>query len=613
MKEFLTKESIKKMRIKWFSIIRVIGLLLVLLYHFVPGKFSGGFLGVDLFFTFSGYLITALFIDEYIKRNNVSLTRFYQRRFQRIFPPLLLMIMICVPLSLIASPDFRVHLEQQVTAALSFMTNIYEINAGNGYEAQFTPHLFVHTWSLALEMQFYLLWGLIAALSAQIIKRLNLSVKKQSSLLRATLFFISLTFTILSFSSLIISNIKNTDPSIRYFSSTSHTFPFFLGSTVACITGIQFIPKYFRDKMNNPKYVRRYLIFFMTSFIMLLILSLNLTFTHPLTYWIGFLLASILTVVMIVSARVLHEYSDHIKEPQWIIFLADTSYSIYLFHWPLFLIFSRIMSTPLAVILTLILSVLFASISYYFLEPLLMGKKTLKFGLTGPILLTIGILLITTTITLLLQTPEMTQLEKSLWESSLYQDQDRLAQTRKSVEDQEASKYNFPEGVSIIGDSVTLGVRQDLQEAIPDSIVDAQISRNMIQATDIVLEQQEQNLLREYVVVAIGTNPIGNYEEETMRLVDGLDKGHKLILVTPNNPQASNGALSDEQRLLDLELAQQYPFITVADWYEVARAHPEIFAGTDGIHFEGNIEGSELYVGCIQQALEEAAKKPGKN
>ena len=69
------------MRIKWFSMVRVTGLLLVLLYHFFQKLFPGGFLGVDVFFTFSGFLITALLIDEFSQSKKIELLDFFRRRF----------------------------------------------------------------------------------------------------------------------------------------------------------------------------------------------------------------------------------------------------------------------------------------------------------------------------------------------------------------------------------------------------------------------------------------------------------------------------------------------------------------------------------------------------
>lgn len=155
------------MRIKWFSFIRVTGLLLVLLYHFFKHTFSGGFVGVDIFFTFSGYLITALLIDEYVSKQTIDVVAFFRRRFYRIVPPLVLLILLTIPFTFLVKSDFIAGIGQQIAAALGFTTNSYELLTGSSYESQFIPHLFVHTWSLAIEVHFYLLWGLLVWLLAK--------------------------------------------------------------------------------------------------------------------------------------------------------------------------------------------------------------------------------------------------------------------------------------------------------------------------------------------------------------------------------------------------------------------------------------------------------------
>ena len=156
------------MRIKWFSLIRVTGLICVLLYHFFQMRYTGGFIGVDIFFTFSGYLITALALDEFSRSNKFRLGDFYYRRIMRILPPLLLMIAFVLPFTLLVSKDYITDLPKQLAAAVGFSTNIFEINTGGTYESRFIPHLFVHTWSLAIEVQFYLVWGFILYLLTKI-------------------------------------------------------------------------------------------------------------------------------------------------------------------------------------------------------------------------------------------------------------------------------------------------------------------------------------------------------------------------------------------------------------------------------------------------------------
>ena len=85
------------MRIKWFSLIRITGLLLVLLYHFFQTLFPGGFFGVDVFFTFSGFLITSLLLEEFGQKGKIDILGFFRRRFYRIFPPVVLMVLIVMP------------------------------------------------------------------------------------------------------------------------------------------------------------------------------------------------------------------------------------------------------------------------------------------------------------------------------------------------------------------------------------------------------------------------------------------------------------------------------------------------------------------------------------
>ena len=148
------------MRIKWFSLIRITGLLLVLLYHFFQTIFPGGFFGVDVFFTFSGFLITALLIEEFSKNHEIDLVGFFRRRFYRIVPPVVLMVLVTMPFTFLVRQDYVAGIGGQIAGVLGFMTNFYEMLTGGSYESQFIPHLFVHNWSLAVEVHYYVLWGL---------------------------------------------------------------------------------------------------------------------------------------------------------------------------------------------------------------------------------------------------------------------------------------------------------------------------------------------------------------------------------------------------------------------------------------------------------------------
>lgn len=160
-------------RIRFINIVRVIGLFLILIYHLFKEILPAGFFGVDIFFTFSGYLITSLIVSEAEIKDTFKFKPYIKRRFCRIFPPLLFSIILTLPFTRLISSDFTSGVNKQVAGALGFVTNYFEIIKGGTYESNLIPHLYVHTWSLALEFQYYLFWGIFCKFLQFVILKLN--------------------------------------------------------------------------------------------------------------------------------------------------------------------------------------------------------------------------------------------------------------------------------------------------------------------------------------------------------------------------------------------------------------------------------------------------------
>ena len=160
-----------------------------------------------------------------------------------------------------------------------------------------------------------------------------------------------------------------------YFSSLTHVYPFFLGSVLATVIGVRHATPLFK-RLNRSLDLKQTLLVLELGSESWLLADLLVKFTYLFAYLLGFLLASLAALLMIVAARVLHEKTPTIKEPKIISFLADTSYAVYLFHWPFYIIFSQLMGNLLAVILTTIFSYIFATLSFYVIEPLVAGKTT---------------------------------------------------------------------------------------------------------------------------------------------------------------------------------------------------------------------------------------------
>ena len=604
------------MRIKWFSLIRITGLLLVLLYHFFQTIFPGGFFGVDVFFTFSGFLITALLIEEFSKNHEIDLVGFFRRRFYRIVPPVVLMVLVTMPFTFLVRQDYVAGIGGQIAGVLGFMTNFYEILTGGSYESQFIPHLFVHNWSLAVEVHYYILWGLaVWFLSKQ---------SKSNGQLKGMVFLLSAAAFLISFFSMFIGSLMASSYSTVYFSSLTHVYPFFLGSILATVVGVRQTSDLVRqfDRMWN---LRQNLLVFGAGLLVLLLLTFFVKFTYLFAYLFGFLMASLATMAMIVAARVLHEKTPNIEEPKVISFLADTSYAVYLFHWPFYIVFSQLLGNLPAVILTIIFSYFFASLSFYVMEPLIAGK-------TSPIIRkiaslphiqvistsTFGILSLLTVVIIALA-PQVGDFETDLMVNGFKQAQTNIGQTKMLAEQAEVSRLGIVEGTSLIGDSVALRANTALKEALPDANINAQVSRTTKQANDIMLNNSQNKALLKTVVIATGVNNPEGYKNDLDSLVNNLPKGHHLILVTPYEGDKSKDTYTSVEQYANYarELAEKTPYVSIADWNKVSKEHPEIWAGTDQVHFGNDNskleEGAKLYAETIVAAVKAAQEQPVKS
>lgn len=604
------------MRIKWFSMVRVTGLLLVLLYHFFQKLFPGGFLGVDIFFTFSGFLITALLIDEFSQSKKIELLAFFRRRFYRIVPPVIVMVLVVMPFTFLIRRDFVSGIGTQIAAVMGFVTNFYEMMTGGSYEAQFVPHLFVHNWSLAVEVHYYLLWGLAVWYLAKYCKT--------AGQLRGSIFLLSSLSLLISFLSMFIGGLLGLSFSGLYFSTWTHIYPFFVGSILATLTGIKQSTGLLKKVIRSWS-LREACLVFAVGAGLLVVMMLWVKFDSLFTYLFGFLLASLSAAAMILATRVLHEKTPNLKEPLVLTVIADTSYGVYLFHWPFYTIFSQLMGNLPAVMLTSLLSLAFAGLSFYVIEPIIAGKSPaflgwdLHFPQLKKVLAISSVVLFLISLLAIGLAPKIGAFEIDMLVNGLHQADTKLNQTKNLAEKGEASKYNIADGVTIIGDSVTLRASTPLKEVLPDAQVDAQGSRNTAQAREILSNNAAAGGLLKTVVVATGVNIVFNYEEELNELVKALPKGHRLILVTPydGNSDKYDNPVAEKHAQYARELAKKYAYVTIADWNATAKQHPEIWVGSDHIHFGEDADtiaaGGRLYAQQIQKAVAKAADGPVKH
>src|SRR5829696_7407173 len=144
--------------------LRAIAVMAVLLYHANLSWIPGGFLGVEVFFVISGYLISALLLAEWRQKGTINLKEFWLRRARRLLPALYVLLVVTLTYAVVFLPGEVAGLRAEVLAAVGYVTNWYLIFGQQSYfESVGRPSLLKHLWSLAGEEQFYLLWPPVLA------------------------------------------------------------------------------------------------------------------------------------------------------------------------------------------------------------------------------------------------------------------------------------------------------------------------------------------------------------------------------------------------------------------------------------------------------------------
>ena len=566
--------------------LRAIAVTAVVLYHLGISWIPGGFLGVDLFFVISGYVITRLILDSINQSSALDLRAFYAARLRRIYPAFIFMVICTIIFIGVWAPEAIKRFLSDLPYALTGSINWLLVARHQDYfEAIGRPPLLQHTWSLAVELQFYLIWPIILLTVLKYFGKKNIA--------RIALLIAIISGVTLFLVSLQLDQSNAQQVSHIYFGTDTHSLGLFLGSALA----VSWIPqnlsadieKRAQDVVDAIGVV---------GLLGLIAVFLFIDETNAGLYRIAFPLAGIFGCLVIISlVHPASRFAPLISSApfRWI---GQRSYGIYIWHWVIFQVTRPsvdLTGQSWALYLARVLLVLaLADISLRWVEiPFRQGMvqnwfRGMKYR-SAKVKLRQQLSIVFSVIVVLAVTSSISvqAINKA----------DQIAQTQVTQQEDEAASQEdlgSTTGLWVTGDSVILGIRSKLESKEHISLINARVGR---QAPELlaVMRVDQSSVPSSPVVFNLGNNNALN--EQTVRDIFEVVKNQpQVIVVNTSVPRA----WKDANNAIISKVASGYPNVRLVDWDRVSKDRPELFA-PDGVHLSP--AGSDVYVDLVLTVL----------
>jgi peptidoglycan/LPS O-acetylase OafA/YrhL len=328
--------------------LRGVAILMVMGVHGMIPFMKGGFIGVDIFFVLSGFLITTILIQEYNLHNSIDLGKFYLKRFLRLMPALLLLL-VTVSIAgffLLNSDLARANLKSALIS-LFYLSNFEKI--ADLYSSVFLGH----TWSLAIEEQFYILWSLLLVLLLRFVKS------------RKKIVYIVLSLAFLSWMLRVLYMQIGISRNRVYFGLDTRMDGLLLGSALGILLASELI-----NEMRKRQIAQWLKLLTPFSFGLLIYIGVALNHRNPQTYYWVITLVEVLVAILILDVFISkHSFVRQLLSREPLTWIGKVSYGLYLWHFPIYmaLIFFGL-NTPLNMVYGTVVASLIAVLSYYLVE-----------------------------------------------------------------------------------------------------------------------------------------------------------------------------------------------------------------------------------------------------
>ena len=597
--------------------LRALAVLAVIIYHVDVNYLPGGFLGVDLFFVLSGYLISSLIIKEYKKTGSLNLYNFYIRRARRLLPAVYFMITVVLVVMVMFNGVLLKKSHLDAIFGYIYSSNWWYIFHKLDYFDSFgSQSPFKHLWSLAIEEQFYMIFPLLFLL----INRKKKDKDGFYKLNRNFLYVILGVILVSLIAHIILFDINNI--SRIYFGTDTRAFSLLVGVVGAIL--------YPMDKLNTKITPQENLVYSVVSLISIAALITIMIYTSEYNTWLyrgGFLLVAILGIIIIISSGKQHTVMAKLLSFKPVVFIGKISYSLYLWHFPVL-----VLTTPVSeigkpniffVVLRVILTFILAIISYALVETPIRklgfknyvsiiykkivkkSKKTKKIvasiATVVSILFVMGIFGKSVPYISTAFVKEMDSNKESQYvnkgENNQDNKQNQENKDNKENKDKKDDKQNEEKkysSVIVMGDSLTVDIGEKFQELYPGAVIDGKIGRQLYVAIEEAKNYAQYNSENSAIIFQLGTN--GPFTESQIEeLVKVFDKAD-IYFVNIKVPRAWEKTVNTALK----EAKEKHSNITIIDWYTVANSGKDLFE-PDRVHL--NQTGIKEMITLIEKNL----------
>jgi peptidoglycan/LPS O-acetylase OafA/YrhL len=563
--------------------------LAVFAYHAGVGWMPGGFLGVDVFFVISGYLITSLLLSEYRRGGHIRLGRFWARRARRLLPAAGVFVAVTMAVAAIVEPERIDDLRGDAVASLAYVANWHFIIDQQSYFDQFQrPSLFRHLWSLSVEEQFYLFWPLAFAAGMKLAGRRRLALGVLAGALassaRAWILF------------------DAHDASRAYYGTDTHAAGLLIGVALALAWAPWDLRRGTPGRWTGP--ILDLVGVLALGYVVLCFLEVHdydLGLFHGGYLWLSLITAVLIGVLAHPAARL----GGLLAQPP-LVWLGLRSYSFYLWHWPV-LALTRPgvdVSMPRGILIPLqLLAVLaLAELSYRYVERPF-RRRPESGAVSWERYARPALLVAVPAIVIVIGWGGVASEGGARLGASVAASTAEFARVEaKGPAKEGAGARAGPPRIVAFGDSVMIGAKERLAARLgPGFSMDARVGRQADEFVELARKLKASGQEVDAMIVQMGSNgPL--YSEEMDELRKATSRVGVLFLVNDHAPVSWIEESNDQLR----EASETWPRTRLIDWATVAREHEKLT--WDETHLTP--AGAGVYTRILTRALRRAGLRP---